>query len=101
MAEFNVVGPRFDPENDILLFTSIEEDQAGIIPDVIHLEESDKSMAHLLARIGKFGSVGEARRNGWDKPIPTGWNEFSVGKGKNRVDLFLWNPTHSLAATGI
>ena len=49
-------------------------------------------MAHLLARIGKFQSIKDAKRNGWDKEIPNGWVEFVIGKGRNRIDVYIWNP---------
>lgn len=96
MADLNIVGPKFDPEHDMGLFLSVEEEQTGVIPDLVTLEESDKTMAHLLSRLGKFSSVGEAKRNGWDKPIPTGWNHTVVGKAKNRLDLWIWNPTTTM-----
>ena len=91
MTEFNIVGPKFEP-TDISLFTSFEEEKTGVVPALIHLIEEDKTMAHLLARLGKFKSVGEAKRNGWDKPIPNGWHEIIIGKGINRDDFFIWNP---------
>lgn len=92
MAEVNIVGPNFNPTTDISLFTSIEEDKKGVVPELVLLEDGDRSMAHLLARIGKFPSVGEAKRNGWDKPIPTGWNHIIIGKNAKRWDIYLWNP---------
>lgn len=83
------MGAKFDPLVDHKLFG--EED---ILQPIL---DTDQTMAHLLSRLGKFKSVGEAKRNGWDKPIPTGWFECSIGKGKNRMDLFIWNPTTTLA----
>ena len=96
MSEFNIVGLKYNPASDYKLFTSLEEDEKGIKPDLIFMDENDKTMAHLLAKVGKFKSVGEAKRNGWDKPIPTGWSEFTIGKAKNRVDIFIWNPIQGL-----
>lgn len=96
MAEFNIIGPKFDPTCDHRLFTSIEEDEDGIVPEFTPLIESDRTMAHLLARLGKFQSVGEAKKNGWDKPIPSGWSEFTIGKAAKRWDLFIWNPEQTL-----
>lgn len=40
-------------------------------------------MAHVMRRAGVFGSVGEARRNGWNRPIAPGL--YLVGKDKRRV----------------
>lgn len=37
-------------------------------------------LAHLLARAGLFPSVGEARRNGWARPIPPGFSQHRVGR---------------------
>jgi hypothetical protein len=96
MAEFNIIGQNFDPECDHRLFTSLEEDKAGIMPDLTSLIETDTTMAHLLARLGKFQSVGEGKRNGWDKPIPTGWNHIMIGKAAKRWDIYIWNPTTTL-----
>lgn len=96
MSTVAIVGPKFDPSCDHKLFTTVHEDKLGIQPDLIPLEESDKTMAHLLVRIGKFQSVKDAKRNGWDKPIPSGWNHITIGKASNRWDIFLWNPTTTL-----
>lgn len=89
MSVFNVIGPKFDQSVDMDLF----HDDDVLTP----LDPEDKTMAHLLARLGKFKSVGEARRNGWDRPIPSGWHEFKIGKGANMLELYIWNPTHTLA----
>lgn len=80
----NFIGPNFNEKIDLDLF--FDEDILENLPDV-------SSMAQLLAFCGKFKSVGDAKRNGWDMPIPTGWNTFVIGKGKNRLDIFIWNPT--------
>lgn len=100
MAEFNIIGPNFDPSCDTKLFTSIEEDKEGIQPVLTPLIDSDVSMAHLLARLGKFQSVGEAKKNGWAKPIPSGWSEFTIGKAAKRWDIWIWNPTSSNSDNG-
>ena len=42
-------------------------------------------LAHVMHAAGLFPSVSEARRNGWDKPIPPGFSEFTVGKKKKKV----------------
>lgn len=93
MAEFNIVGPNFNSTTDTKLFTSVQEDEEGIQPELTPLVESDVSMAHLLARLGKFQSISEAKKNGWAKPIPSGWSEFTIGKAAKRWDIWIWNPT--------
>jgi hypothetical protein len=32
-----------------------------------------------------FPSVGIARKNGWNKAIPKGFSEFTVGKSRKKV----------------
>lgn len=48
-------------------------------------------MAHVLSEVGIFPSVGQARKNGWNKPIPDGWTQLTVGKLKHIICI--WNPT--------
>jgi hypothetical protein len=38
--------------------------------------------AHLLAALGCFPSVSQARKNGWDQEIPGGWSEITIGKAR-------------------
>jgi len=42
-------------------------------------------LAHIMFWAGAFPSVSQARKNGWDKPIPVGFSEFKVGKTKRRI----------------
>ena len=42
-------------------------------------------MAHVMHMAGVFPSVGIARKQGWNKPIPDGFSEFTVGKMKKKV----------------
>ena len=42
-------------------------------------------LAHGMHMAGVFPSVGIARKNGWNKPIPEGFSEFTVGKLKKKV----------------
>jgi hypothetical protein len=98
MAEFNIVGANFDHCVDMKLFFTddqIKNKQLDI--PLTRIDPSDRTLAHLFTRLGKFSSVGEAKRNGWDKEIPSGWSHFTIGKGSKRWDFFIWNPTHTLA----
>ena len=47
----------------------------------------DKIMAHLIAFAGVFPSVGQARKNGWNKEIPKGFSEFVIGKNKTKITV--------------
>lgn len=88
MPVANFIGPKFDELVDRDLFNDV---------DVLETIQPSDTMAHLLARCGKFKSVGEAKRNGWDKPIPTGWFHQRIGKGSNMLELYIWNPEWTLA----
>lgn len=46
------------------------------------------TFADILSKAGIFKSKSDAKRNGWDKPIPDGFNEFFIGKLKNWVCIF-------------
>ena len=41
-----------------------------------------ETMAHIMHRIGAFESVSQARKNGWNKPIPLGFTMMIYGKRK-------------------
>lgn len=47
--------------------------------------ENKKLMAHIIVEVGIFKSVGDAKRNGWDKPIETG--DFCLTKRKVRFKV--------------
>lgn len=50
------------------------------------LEAQGKTlMAHIMAELNIFPSVGQARKNGWDKPLELG--EFTVTKKKIRFKV--------------
>lgn len=44
-------------------------------------------MAHVLHAAGIFKSVGQARKNGWNKPIEDGWTDIIVGKLKREITI--------------
>lgn len=46
-----------------------------------------KIMAHLMAEAEVFTSVSEARRNGWNIPIPSGFSTFVVGKKRSKITV--------------
>ena len=76
--EFNFIHPKMS-EKDMKAFGFWEDkDSAWHIEDVW-------CMAHIMHLIGVFPSVGIARKNGWNKPIPEGFSEFTVGKSRKKV----------------
>jgi hypothetical protein len=46
-------------------------------------------MAHVLHAAGIFTSVSQARKNGWNKPIPNGFTALEVGKKANKKNIFI------------
>ena len=48
-------------------------------------EVKNPLMAHVMAKAGIFPSIGQARKNGWDKPLTSG--EWTVTKKKIRIRI--------------
>lgn len=83
LKDFCFVGSKFQIEYDDLF-----EDDDILVP----IEPEWNTMAHIMHNIGAFKSVSEARKNGWDKKIPLGWNEIKLSKRFNGRKLYIWNP---------
>jgi hypothetical protein len=67
-----------------LFFGPLENDDTFIII------EEHWIMAHILHKAGIFPSVSQARKNGWNKPIPEGFTILTVGKKARKKDLFIF-----------
>ena len=67
-----------------LFFGPITDDDTFIII------EDHWIMAHILHKAGIFPSVGQARKNGWNKPIPEGFTFITVGKKARKKDIFIF-----------
>jgi len=66
--------------------------------DVFVFVNPGTTWAQVLAKIGPFRSVSEARKNSWNKPIEEGFTDkFKVGKA-NRKFITAFNPTDRLEA---
>ncbi len=68
-------------ESDKKLFFGDDEDFTII--------EEHWIMAHLMSMAGIFPSVSQARKNGWNKPIPEGFNIHTVGKKRKQIFTFI------------
>ena len=75
--EFNFLHPKVS-DKDIELFGFTDA------PNCFHIEDV-WIMAHVMHMAGVFPSVGIARKQGWNKPTPDGFSEFTVGKAKKKV----------------
>lgn len=67
-------------ESDKLLFFGSNESFEFI--------EDHWTMAHIMHHAGFFKSISQAKKNGWNKPIPHGFNIFTVGKKRNQIFIF-------------
>ena len=76
MSEVNFVSLNVSAE-DMELF-GFDDEPAVVLKD-------NWMLAHVMHVAGLFPSVSAARKNGWNKPIPNGFSEFTVGKGKKKV----------------
>lgn len=77
--EMNFMHPSSLAGDKELFFGPIEADD-------VFVELVDTwLLAHVMHRAGLFQSVGDARKSGWNKPIPPGFSSFSVGKNKFRI----------------
>ena len=76
-SEFNFIHPNMS-DKDIESFGFMDA------PNCFHIEDN-WIMAHVMHMVGIFPSVGIARKNGWNIPIPEGFSEFTVGKNRKKV----------------
>ena len=77
--EFNFLSPKVSSrDRDLMGF-----DDCGTGMNI--MIEDHWLLAHVMHRAGIFPSVGIARKQGWNKPIPDGFSEFTVGKSKKKV----------------
>lgn len=64
-------------------------DWGGRIDDPVELfDPANETLAHLMVGHA-FPSLTQARKNGWDRPIPHGYSEHKVGK---HTRIWVWNP---------
>ena len=77
--------------NDSSLFFDSEEVNwlpAQFAPRSSQSKVVTVTMADIMALFGIFPSKGQAKKNGWDRPIPFGFNSFTVGKLKHTLWIF-------------
>ncbi len=93
LARFNIlvnIVTDQQLEDAHILFGDSIEDEPQTISNAMDLET-------LAVEVGVFKSKAEARKNGWQGPIPFGFN--CLGTKKRRI--WVWNPeknTHQLDA---
>lgn len=74
-------------ENDVkdihLFLGPIEADQEQSFFE----SKETLTLAHFMAEAGIFPSVSQARKNGWNKEVPKGFNQFIVGKKRSMITI--------------
>lgn len=73
-------------EHNVLIGNGVQEEDKELFFGP--LSDKDKFLSfredirfpQLMSEIGVFPSATQARKNGWDKDIPSGWSMHKVGK---------------------
>lgn len=74
--------------------------EADEAEDVFVVVPAEATWAQVLAGLGCFPSVSQARNNGWNRPIADGFTEtFKVGKAKRKF-ITAFKPTDSEGTEG-
>lgn len=58
------------------------------------------SLAHILKALGAFQSVGDAKRNGWDRIVPEGMCDHQVRINKVKGVITTFRPTETICVSG-
>lgn len=78
--EFNFI--RSDSERDKELFFGPLNENDSFIEI-----EDNWLMAHIMFKAGLFSSISQARKNGWNTPIPSGFSMHTIGKYKTLITI--------------
>jgi hypothetical protein len=78
--DWNFVSNNVSPMDLILFFQPS-------VDDTFELIENHWNMSHIMTKIGIFPSVSQARKNGWNIPIPDGFWTKRIGKKKIQVTI--------------
>lgn len=84
--DYNFIKSATEAEDLDLFFGPVCEDDK-----VIRIEDG-MIMADIVALVGLFPSKSQARKNGWNYPIPLGFSDMRVGKNRTRVTIFNERP---------
>jgi len=83
--EFNFISKNTSNEDLELFMGPVKDDD-----EFIEIQDN-WSMANILKEAGIFRSTSQARKNGWNKPIPSGFSFHVVGKNKNKRMIYILN----------
>lgn len=89
-----------------IVIGSLSRGEADILPrndggkdDFIIIDRTDSTnkLGFYLKEFGIFKSIGDARRNNWDKEIPEGYECFTIGKLKHEIHTCKHTKTDPIA----
>jgi len=80
--DFNFISKDMTKEDLNLFFSPIEP------MDTFITIQDDWTMADIMVQVGVFQSKTQAKKNGWDKPIPKRFSDMRVTKRKIRVTIW-------------
>lgn len=75
----NFIHAEMPDSDKDLFFGPIEDDDQFVV------FAGEMTMADLVVELGAFPSVKQARKNGWEKPIPAGFTAHKIGKRRFHV----------------
>jgi hypothetical protein len=79
--DFNFIKSSREDADKELFFAPINDE------DKFFKIEDNMNMANIIFIAGILPSVSQARKNGWNKPIPNGFTDIRVGKNKTRITI--------------
>lgn len=79
--DYNFIKSSQEDADKEMFFAPVTEDDSFIQID------GNMNMAHIMVAAGIFPSMSQARNNGWNKPIPSGFTDFRAGKAKTRITI--------------
>jgi hypothetical protein len=59
--------------------------------DTFFIIQDHWTMAHIIHKAGIFPSISQAKKNGWNKPIPVGFTILTIGKKAKKRELFIFS----------
>ena len=86
--EYNFVAKGTDTRDVALFFGPFRDKDHEDGEDRFNELEPHWTLANVAVAVGLFKSTGQARKNGWDGPIPRGFSDFRhVGKKCVRITV--------------
>jgi hypothetical protein len=90
MKNVSIAGQEF---NFCIMDNTNEKEVKIIFDDENYIVlEKDATMADIVTMAQIYDSKSRAKKDGWNKPIPSGYSEKKIGKFQTMI--YIWNPTN-------